>query len=463
MENRLDKFFKKKLDNRSFEIQDAYWADMEKKLDSLESKPQRRYGLWIFSILILISFSFIFYQKNANSNNSSRTDNLPINDLKVQANSNNSSESGFVEDVIIEDLNKNHGESPIGFYDTSELEGSEKIPKRDKNSGNESFPNHYANSESSRNVNLSPYEIENSPKDLAIGFNSSTNTEALKETPITSSNSQQQYNISNSTINSTSLNEGDHVVVKSNQNGEIEIRSKQELVLTSLPLLTNEIEPHYSFEIPLSTLNTTSQHFGTKVIRGAKFNVGGYFGALSNTEIHGLSGGLSLRLNLSPNLSLNSGLRYNYMEGVSPITKRTTALEYGFRSAQQNAHLKATSFHFVEVPLSISYKVFKHNVGLNMDVKYLAGLRGDITKLINETGLEDSRNTWIVTDGLNRIIPSFGIYYGYDILDKARISFEANYALKTLGNEVYERANDVQINMNSNLWLQLGMNFYLRK
>jgi hypothetical protein len=442
MKNRLDKFINDKMDQRSFEYQDSYWKDMEHLLDQNEMhSSRRRPGIWLLLIVLFISGSFVVYQI---TNYSSKTLTNYIENIDNQDIENNKN---------IKITNKAGGESLADNPITVSVNESKIAPRGSNFTEDESSPNQeLAIREITDHVGASPNTEEKKSADFAYGkANTKVEVNVFDDSEAHLKSSMKESGVMD-----------DKAVSSTEVNRPVEINFK-DLNVEELAMLKHHINSDFKIAIPILQFNDKFEEFGTKVQRRSRINLGFQGGIVTNAELYGLTAGPVFRFDLKPNLNLQAGLHYSYMIGISPITKKTSVLEYGFRAVARDAYLKANSFHFIELPISLNYKLFRHNFGLGLDIKYLAGIRGDIANADSDSGQMMIHKNWIVTDGFNRVIPSVGLVYGYEITEKLFLQYNLSYGLIPLVDSNYEIENSIDLGMSSSLWSNLKLTYYLRK
>jgi len=433
MENRLDKYFRNKMDQRTFDYKDSYWKKMEGLLDQNTSKKtKRRPAFWIILLFLLISGSFMFYQFIAGSNKTLVTnDQVPEDQLVI-------SNSSLINSIKSE--NQSELQNETGHYDYSSIE-----LKKSSSLGAAEITLDAINQNQNKSLSNKQYKpIDKSNKDI-------------KSTGIASNTSSTDVFDEGTTKYPTKLSEIKNEI--SNSNARHGILNSIEF----LPYIPGRLENMHDLQISTLNINQDLSKFGAIVIRRDKFNFGVLGGINSNTELYGINLGLGFRVDVNPVWIIRGSIQYNRMTGISPMTKRKEVVTYGFRASTQDASLKAKSFHFIELPVSIDYRFFKHNFGVGFRLKYLAGIRGEIENIDTENENPTIRQSWIVTDGFKRLISSFGIQYAYDFSDRISLNVHLDYSINGLNNSVYEAENDIDLGLKSKIWSGVSLSYYLKK
>ena len=433
MKNRLDKFIKKKLTQRPYQFQDSYWQGMEQILDQNPlMKKRRRRGIWLLLFLLITSGSFGVYQIY---NPSSKT----LNNLKQY------SENQY-NTAIINDQIRLAGKSLLNRVNEDEIHS---VPLKELVS---ILPSRSSDITAKQN-NVSEFTLS------LIQKNSFSNDPDL--------NIDSHFDVDAERIFpdlDSGIKAKEKTALIGEENGVSMAESNADLLnrCGALPIWSRSINIWNDISVPAMSFQPIHADFGTKVIRRNKFSYGFSGGINSNTELYGFKVGIALRFDIRPVLNIQSSISYNRMEGVSPITKRRQAVVYGFRSSSREAYLRANSFHFIEIPVTLNYKFYKHNFGAGIRIKYLAGIRGDVSEIDVENGNSVATKNWIVTDGFNRIIPSLGLLYGYDLTDRLSMNIHLDYGLNTLNNPTYEQENGIDLKINSKLWTGITFHYYLK-
>lgn len=176
-------------------------------------------------------------------------------------------------------------------------------------------------------------------------------------------------------------------------------------------------------------------------------------GLSSTTDmgIHNLlyAGGLTYSLDLTENISLNTGIGYRSKSGKGIELSRTQTT-YGFGKSTSTQTLALNRLHYAEMPLEVNYNLKgKHNILVGASASYLVAVNSQLEETKTES-LKESQSTttssWDYQEGLQNIDLNLRVGYDYNLSDNLKIGGQVQYGLTDItSNQIYE----VQDNSNN--------------
>ncbi len=325
MKNRLDDFFKNKLDNHETLFNDAAWDEVLGELDARDSKKKRILFFWftgIGGILALVAFSFYYF------NNEEKQ---PI-----------------------------ANQTGINIDQPKEINTSKNLHKN--------IEKEVADIAMKPNVWVTTIENEEIPipvKKVNTEVNEFNNFIVENPTKFTSQEISNELN-NNNLERSTKVINSDFI-------DESILEEREELQkLSQLESKEFKIEfPEGTFNnklIPIRKMKHTSWEFGL-IGKGIVDN--------QSNSVSGWGAGLYAEYRFNYRLSLGSGVIYNQLGGEFEATKTTNQITYGFGSTTSTQRLTPESLSILEVPLNIGYNFRKNKITAGVSGNYLLAVLGE--------------------------------------------------------------------------------------
>ena len=324
MKNRLDDFFKNKLDNHETPFNDAAWEEVLGELDARDRKKKRTLLFWltgIGGILALVAFSFYYFNKEKAHSEVEQTN--IVAQTKEKSPSQNLHKK--IEKKVVE---KELRTSTLVTTNENKLNSNaSKIGATDRNEFND-------------------FEVE--------GTFNSTN-QKLGNQLISSVLQEKNKSIEPSSIEESLMSE-----------------REEEENLSKIELKEFEVEfPEGAYEnklIPIRKMKHTSWGFGL-LGKGILDN--------QSNSVSGWGAGLFAEYSFNYRLSLGSGVIYNQLGGEFDATKTTNQVTYGFGSTTSTQRLTPKSISILEVPLNIGYNFRRNKFTTGISANYLIVVLGE--------------------------------------------------------------------------------------
>ena len=313
MRNRLDSFFKNKLDSQEFPFDESAWETISGELDKKDKDKKRPFYLWWATGLVAvlaISFSAFFvydFEKvslNEYSNNQEKEINSPIKKP--------------IQSIVKEIPNK--------FVSTIPVE-------------QEIVSTAVLISPSSNVENIGVKEIEYSTEKSLKKKTDFTKPE-IKEKAIAS-------------------------IVSENKSPKA-LSDLQGIDAKFIELNISETSEIPSIS-PIKRISKRPLKIGLILKGGLSSN---------NFDSNVLGGGFFISKQISSRFSLSSGINYIHLSGEFEPIQNTTQKSYSFGSTTITNELTPNSIGILEVPLSLGYTIGKNQINLGASANYLVGVFG---------------------------------------------------------------------------------------
>jgi hypothetical protein len=496
----LDKLFKKKLEQRSFEFKDAYWQGAEQLIEADEGKRRRRLGWWwTLGVMFLLGLaSSIFYYSQVD-----------------QAQIVNTEDLAQTERTKEEALPLQLDDNKTAKY-TAALKGAtntkeEKVQKQNSESGTSKT---ITTNQDERIKSGSEYVSETRRSD-SIGA-------STRESNIKNHSSEKPDVFIDNTSNFISPADGKAVISESDTQKEVSEQSYEKSIpkidtpapvseskefapIVNLELLETRGLEQLENETESAKMDMIVKRFVSK-----PWSLGVNLSTMYNfSDIHtgytGLALGTSINYKINQRWSLQSGLGYSIRKPENiAVTKGsfspnnfgnavfedngggfvTTTNYYNFGLIQVNEIVNINQFHFIELPVNLQYQFKRHSLSLGWQLNYLSGIYGEQYLQTSEAMISPATNVPGVTDLLvpgsiskgwldrslyNKWSSELSMNYGFLLNPRWRINLGAHYQLfenglvntENIESDLSSRSGSM---VNSNrLYFRLGMQYTIGK
>ncbi len=440
----LDKFFKDKLNDRTFEFKDAYWEAAEQLIEKDNNKKRKRGGFWRWTslgLLLLLVVTGYFVFGGSRNNQDIKQSQKISEDGKIRVTS--IEEKRTSNTLIDEEVStKNNIDTRTEIKERTSLEnniGSEPSAK-------EALPSEYR-SATGKGIKQERKEINPLNTDKTPEIPSSTkSSELLKADSV------------NLRTDTSSTRLPDMAVIDKKENQEVEQAIETRTSLT-----------------PLNTINTVATaldlpevdcedcfDFGKVRKRALNFSLLGEgivypFEKDANWWTGGALG-LGIEYAFNRNFSLRSGAQYamiralensfvdSYRERASNgsfdetiFTNIENQYAFGLREVEQYQLPK--TIHYFEIPLMAQLRHKRHKVEAGVHMNFLIGARGrsltntslfpwEQDELTAESDVKtEESDVWLPKDDFRKILTNASIGYRYRMTSQLSLGLNAYYRL----------------------------------
>lgn len=137
-----------------------------------------------------------------------------------------------------------------------------------------------------------------------------------------------------------------------------------------------------------------------------------------------LGGGVSYSLLESTNLFLSGG--YYLQKGGFDFKRTSTADQPGFGTRSISNSLTPDKLHFIYSKIGVEHKFRRHSITGALGLQWLYGAQGTIDiraqDQFNQQAEDESKYAWLVLDGMNDLLWSGELEYGYLLSPRFKVS-----------------------------------------
>ena len=390
MKNKLDQFFKRKLQNRHFEFDDAYWQEMEQLLP--QKKEKRKTGFWLLGLLILGMITTYWWLGQPST---SRT--KPTRMVNTHTNL--------------------HTPNP-----TTQTAQNQAIAAKNKNlsdvSPSATKPNKYADQSSNQVLS----QKKPSTKTLSTDHQKRTR-EARKTTDFVHQNSNfsETYGRTNQTNTTTKK----PISKLSKTGNKLTQNAKTLPTLPPIHQATKEVQKHFG-SLALLPLINNKLKYATPITphvallqktRRWQYGIVIEWNFLSQQPTW--KAGTTLSYQLNPFLAIGTEIKYVHQTGAYSEfhLRQDTSFQFGHEII--NTELQPLSKHFIEVPLFLRVSLNQHSILAGLESKKLIGVKGRVNSYnanqLSPTSkiLTETSKGWLPNKDFATLKTSFMLGYEY--------------------------------------------------
>ncbi len=438
--NELDRFFKDKLENRQPEFNEAHWRAAEKLLD--QQQAEKRPGwLWWAVLGILLLLVSLWWGITTKTDLNKGQEMATVDQEQAMKQTRKTTEihdDNLSATTQLEPLEpsagENNHEQVINASNNNIAVAQDEIPNLAATKKATPPAENFDRGPQQKHVNISDTENK---EDQTLPSSPST---VLDESLISISEIDLQQT-------DNQVNEGDFdndVSTNLEENSTPEQPSRTAEKGTDKPsvleILTRpEAIPNIDLALLERSAKTLQLKDPYKIKTPVLFSLGAHAMAMLNPEFKpgdsqllGYNFGVDLRISRNSHWGLRTGLNYRIRAGHYNFADSLTEVAYSFGRLEKQYTLTPRALHFVELPVSISYRVNRHEMQFGGQVAYLAGVKGQVEVPLD--GFPLRRNTevgWIDKTGFKNIKIDLILGYHYAISTRCKAGLYLHYAPMT--------------------------------
>lgn len=404
-ENNIDKLFREGLKENTHAFNEGAWE----KMDALLNEQSTFSWLSFAKIAsVFISISLILTSSNFSSKN-------------LIADSNESKPSNF--------LAQGNTVAPIP--------SSKETRSTELHVENESTHFAQENAESSIPSTEKDLASRGSSSDHIISETKSQKSDRLKESPVASRSTPDQY--ANKSENTESLAEASiYTSDQPSATHNLQLLPKRDLNID----LSEEVyfDPVEKTSLPKPKKHLVSIYAGLNIDNGLTQQVN--LSGVNALQIIGFN----YHFMMNKNWSLVSGLSYRSKDGQG-AQLTFNEVQYGFGKTTKTTTINAKSLHYLEMPLEVRYNIKgKHTILAGVSVSHLLNVKSEVEQQNEESLQQNSSSnkltTWGYKEGINQWDMGVRLGYNYEFTPKLSAGAMINYgALDITNDDIYKSAS----------------------
>jgi len=417
-------------------MNDAYWADMEKMIETDEKGNDRKF-LWTWLLgalfLVMIVGGLFWFMGTGTDSSVDKT----MTDTQIAPRSEQTQTS------------------------TNLLEENKTTQSERKDELEEASSNNEVVISANGNQDDVPSKIETAAKSVSESNNVISNNPINKTTPSKYENSSNENSFEKRKATVNSFTPPTIVLPKETEKEILsnptknETPKKQILKQQPTPPTIKKVEPKKEavarkpiagiLNIPSLDLYAEGKEeelpdLEWMNIKKKKFSLGLTAGTVSfpfdqnaSNTIQGSKFGLTVRYKLRGNLALNADLMYYYRGGNYNPVESTSETTYSFGRMTDRYELTPENLHYFDMPIYLTYSKKKHVFEGGVSASYLLGVRGATIKKPHEgqiVAVDDPH--WIENTGFKNVLTNVALGYRYQLTPNLHFGVRGVYSFGNL-------------------------------
>lgn len=448
-ENKLDKYFKEKFEEREFEFKDAYWQAAEELIEKDQANNNRKPFFW-FILLGLIAGGGIYLSLSKNIQSNKGGNDIATNaSMSIVDSEKNTTATNSI---------KTQDEPVVKSQNTIDSKIDVDIDTKISNQLIVDLESDLSNKQNDTKANTANQSINNNTQKNVI-TNSIKNNKVINETLISIAQPDQ-------TIIATQQQSSIPKILEENSNTILDqVKVAPRAFLKSVAFI-----PTLKFAIEKDDDAFDKSDVPTVPRSFRKFNFGIVIGGLMHTAENQASpyfggvGGASLEYRLHPLLSINADILYRFTKGDFTEYGNAVQTDFSFGQTTKVYSYSPNSTHYLSTPVSLQFTVRRSIIEAGIAYQHLLGVRGDIMqreslypwqRMTLQEEMDRSKQSkftegWINEEGVQQNYFSVLMGYKYRLTSHLELGLRTEYALKNIltSDELTNPMNRLNIGVN---------------
>jgi hypothetical protein len=440
-EDNFNEFLKQKVEESHFEYNDSYWLKAEKLIEN--TQPKRKpfwfgFGWGVFSVALIGGIAALVLNNNKQSVAKAGQDGL-------------AKENSI---AIVQKAELKNAELPMQSEQDIALT-SEKTAlvnakkRRENNPSNASFSKNNNQEKSYQNITLNKNRKSNK---------NTSNTVLLASSARSAQSLADSYFNPVKNLSAPKLPES-----LVNINDENEEQEKQKVITIAEPFILNAKTSSIKdidVNIVAACENKHTHEWMFNVLAGVSDSRGFEGNTVTSSRIgFGYFGGFRLAYKLNKNWFVGVQPLF-YSRGAINTSIETEKTDYDFGANADEFIVKNKALLFAEMPVSIGYRVQRHQISVGAGLEYLVNVKSDV----KEFGTTDyTPNQWGYTDGFNRFGTIAIFNYAFNVYNEFWLTMMVQKGFTDLTKADYFTTNSKDKNFNLRIGLQYQFNNQKKK
>jgi hypothetical protein len=443
-EDNFNEFLKQKVEESHFEFNEAYWLKAEKLIES--AQPKRKpfwlgFGWGVLSLAIITGLGAFVW--NLAQDNDKLVSKENINHAQTALNTNvlqanlESSQSQIVPNeaanittqatVAQKEMTVKSAKGSVTYKVTNP---TKKLSTSQKSSVLHGLIE-------SQNINNSKQITANLNKGSEGNFSQVRNL-SVPKLPQSTFNDNEETEEESYSENSRTITIAEPVVIRTKS------ASAKDIDVNIVAACENQ----YKHEWMLSLLGGVSDSRGFEGNTASNSRIGfGYFGGLR----------VAYKLDKNFFVALQPLM---YSRGAINTSVQTEKTAYDFGAKADEFVVKNKSILFAELPISIGYRVNRHQISIGAGIEYLVNVKSDV----KEFGATDyTSNQWGYTNGFNRFGSIAVFNYAFKVYNEFWLTMMVQKGFTDMTKSDYFTTNSSDKNLNLRIGVQYLFNNQKKK
>jgi hypothetical protein len=490
--NKLDSFFKNKLDDRQVPFQEAHWEDAMAMLDERDKKRRRGIIWWWltggFMVIILAMGIYWVANKYIHADSTTKKDAAETSALATTAiqpdstTSNEAKSEAFIQGSEQRQSTANDDTDKLSSFeqvwDTSrELEKTEidhsiekNHPKLDQSTVH---PGLSAQETIAPDGSILNHENQRATSiqaqtNVAGKLSSNNNTSSIDESEVTDK-------LKNETTFPATINADGAVSVKDATTQEetaelVENSVKEQRAVESLPSIAGKFFI-VKYENTSDTFSKEEREAIADVTRIKKLKwiigAGAMLNPSNGERLLGVATDLRISYPLNKSISAYARTAYRRQGGSFGNIQQSRQINFRFGATEERFSLKPTHLHYINSGVGLSKQWQKHQIGIGLTHQYLLGIRGELTSTQKGAFTTDFTNPtaeesgWLDEKGFVKNMFGGELFYQFRLHNRIGLQLRCFYWPSTVLNEEVSIPREVRLQEYGPVFIDFGINYHL--
>lgn len=461
--DKLDQFFKKKLENREFDFQESYWQEAEKLIE--QDRRKKRFAWWwrlsgLVLLLLLVTAGLWWYLSTDRGGEQTgqsvegRDSIAYLQEKRDRADSldYDGEGSGLGNSAINETVSEGRAEKITDGQpmDIGELTKSEVQPDN-KNEEQEQFQK-VTSGRAERRLER-PGEI---PAGEVIN---------KEEVGLQKEDKKKLLDTMETAHDKKAIAE--EITGEKTAGGRVAQRTWGQIGFLPVALGPIGYEPAELVQpgqpgwVEEATLRTAPSRWAI----GLHFNAAFYPYANADAErLIGFAGGVNFEYKLSWRYNLEAALRVRQRTGTFEKVAETSVLYYGFGRSEATFNLLPSSLYYLELPLGVSRAFGVHHLEAGVVTSHLLGVQGGLKNVLNPEAAQGAiteDDGWIDPDGFKKWHWNVYLQYGLHYHRNMAVTLGVYYTLGGLLDAQFDAVPDPVLLESRPVFIDIGIQYKL--
>jgi hypothetical protein len=431
-EDNFNEFLKQKVAESHFEYNEAYWLKAEKLIE--EAQPKRKpiwwgFGFGLLSLVIIGGVTAMIYNSNQRQLQTAQRAQTPAT-LQARNVSNNTPTRSIKDISASNSQSKALSETKLLVEKQTAVASLKAEVSAKKLKSNTSIAVHQGIITENKDVLTNQSDANNQSNYSKMGNFSQVRNLSVPKTPVNSATEEDE---------------------------------DEQVITIAAPIVINARKPvvkDIDVNIVAACENKNTHEWMFNLLAGVSDSRGFEGNTVASSRIgFGYFGGLRLAYKLNKNWFV--GVQpLVYSRGAINTSIQTEKTAYDFGANADEFIVKNKALLFAEIPVSIGYRIQRHQISIGAGIEYLANVKSDVKAFGTS---EYTPNQWGYTEGFNRF-GTIGIFnYAFNVYNEFWLTMMVQKGFTDLTKADYFTNNSEDKNFNIRIGIQYQLNNQKKK